>query len=289
MAMVKLHKVFGIHRIDIEHHELFDIIDDLVELIGKSRNRQVICEKAGYLIHKFKNHYSTEEMFMLRSGYPHYTAHKVQHESLLNFLESKIRHALCDSQAVAPDHHDFLYISDWFSNHLTLHDKKLCTFLLESNCCTADLFTAANENVNKRRHTRLYLKINALLRLANGSKIPGVIDNISFSGLDFHCTQPPFSATGQSCHLIRLFPDQKPDGFAIEFACRMIRMDNDGIGLKFESVDESVYRWFEDFMRHHYVKPNHLLKEVQKNRPMEITGDSPTLVSPFKHSGESAP
>ncbi len=287
--MIKLHKVFGIHRIDIEHHEIFDIIGDLVALVKHSRNRQVICEKAGYLVHKFKNHYSTEEMFKLRSAYPHYAAHKEQHESLLVFLEGKIRNALCDSLAVAPDHHDFQYISDWFSNHLLLQDKKLCAFLQESNCCSAELFSPANENTNKRLHTRLYLKINALLRLADGTKLRGIINNISFSGLDFHCPQPPFAAVGQSCHLIRLFPEQNPDGFAIEFACKMTRMDNDRVGLKFLSANESVYRWFEDFMRHHYVKPNHLLKEVRKHAPMQIKDNAPMMVSPHQPSEELAP
>ena len=270
--MVKLHKVFGVHRIDIEHHELFDIVDELIALVEQSRNRKVICEKAGYLMHKFRNHHSTEEMLMLRSGYHHYAAHKVQHESMLGFLETKIRGALCDDGAVAPDHHDFQYVSDWFASHLMLHDKKLCIFLKNSDCCTTELYPAANENLNKRRHTRLYLKIDAQLRLADGRSLRGVIDNISYSGADFHCSRPPYGSVGQSCHLVRLFPDREPDGLAIEFECQMIRVDNDGVGLKFHRVNEAVYQWFDDFMRHHYVKPNHLLKEARQHAPMVIHG-----------------
>ena len=267
--MIKLCRIFGIPQIDAEHLEILNILNDIIDLIKKSANKAIVSEKTGYLKHKFITHYQTENRLMRQTRYPQATMHDAQHNEFLAFLEKKIRQGGSHGKSSDLDRYDLQYATAWFANHLSTHDKVFCNFLKTTGLEAFELSKAANDYINKRKHTRIYLKVDGILRIANGQTLQGTIGNISFSGMDFQCPSPPYTAIGETCRL-EIFPEFHQKKQTIGFECHMIRMNSRGVALKFVTMDTDAFQWFEMFMRYHYVKPEVLLREARDHQPIMI-------------------
>ena len=112
----------GHATIDEQHQELFRRASNVVAAI--SREGQVLCTSR---LHQYlRTHLSHEEELMRVLNYPDIAAHVVQHEGLMQRLNTL-------SAAIAADTLDKAdlesFITDWFLRHIAQEDAKLAAYV----------------------------------------------------------------------------------------------------------------------------------------------------------------
>jgi hemerythrin len=117
----------GIEIVDVEHKELFRIIEQANELTttfdnasGFDRIMAILKELTLYT----KEHFKDEEDYMTRIGYEGLEAQKRAHESFIDKLEN------IDVQAIDDNPQEELnslleFLLGWLINHILYTDKKI--------------------------------------------------------------------------------------------------------------------------------------------------------------------
>ena len=113
-----------IPAIDNEHKLLVALINEfsIALQIDESLHSQIITEKLDKLSHCFRNHFASEERFLLFNNYPEFDAHILEHTLLLdrlNKFESRFK-----TEKKAFNEKMLLFLMDWLVRHIILHDRK---------------------------------------------------------------------------------------------------------------------------------------------------------------------
>jgi hemerythrin len=124
----------GIEKIDEQHKELFEKINDLVAAVRQSVCKYKIGDVIKFLEDYVVFHFGEEERYMLLFGYPDYPAHKAQHDKFIaNFNELKKELPLLEG-GKKPGSYDLSVMTnqvvvDWILDHIAKVDKQLGEFL----------------------------------------------------------------------------------------------------------------------------------------------------------------
>jgi hemerythrin-like metal-binding protein len=124
----------GIEKIDEQHRELFEKINDLVAAVKQSTCKYKIGDVIKFLEDYIAFHFGEEENYMVEFGYPGYEAHKVQHEKFKkNFNELKKELPKLEG-GTKPGSYDLSVetnqvVVDWILDHIAKVDKNLGEFL----------------------------------------------------------------------------------------------------------------------------------------------------------------
>lgn len=117
----------GIPRVDNQHKKLFQIANEAYQLLKDEFTLDkyddivaIIIELKDYAVYHFK----TEELYMQSINYKGFPAHKKQHESFIEKINS------VDLYAVDENQEEFLleildFIVRWIENHIMVLDKKI--------------------------------------------------------------------------------------------------------------------------------------------------------------------
>jgi hemerythrin len=77
-------------------------------------------------VHYVRTHFSTEEGYMQKAGYPDLDAHKKQHEDFVAAVTEQVRFFEHED---TPDPAGFVkFLMDWIMNHIANSDKKYIPF-----------------------------------------------------------------------------------------------------------------------------------------------------------------
>ena len=126
MALIEWKDAYntGVAEVDHEHQELIELINGLhAELQGGS-DREAVGDFLGEVFAKIAAHFALEETVMRKHAYDEYSAHKTEHETLLD----QIRDIMDDQEAGAyADAGEALAttVRDWFINHFKTKDARL--------------------------------------------------------------------------------------------------------------------------------------------------------------------
>ena len=113
-------------RIDSQHKTLIGLINELHDAMKQGQAKTVMAKILKELIGYTSRHFSAEEKFMARHGYPHYLAHKAQHAAFIN-RTLRIQQGFETGNApLSMDVMDFL--KDWLSDHICVVDKQYSSF-----------------------------------------------------------------------------------------------------------------------------------------------------------------
>lgn len=124
----------GIEKIDEQHRELFEKINDLVAAVKQSVCKYKISDVIKFLEDYVVFHFSEEEKYMQQFSYPGYQAHKTQHEKFIeNFNELKKELPKLEG-GKKPGSYDLSVetnqvVVDWILDHIAKVDKQLGEFL----------------------------------------------------------------------------------------------------------------------------------------------------------------
>lgn len=118
----------NIKIIDEQHLELVDTINQLHSLLGSNKN-----ELIKNLLSKFcsdtKIHFDTEERLIKEHEFPNYFSHKMEHDRVLNQINSTKDAIFSGEQSL---NLEFLKsLKAWLLSHHEINDSKLCKFLEE--------------------------------------------------------------------------------------------------------------------------------------------------------------
>ena len=117
----------GIEEIDNDHKYLFDLVNNLHEVIAEDGELADIGRVLGRLAEYAAAHFTREEWVMQRYDYPHREAHVLLHSQLLDRLAVLIHELEVGNRAVST--HTVEFLRSWAMDHIAGHDKDLAEFL----------------------------------------------------------------------------------------------------------------------------------------------------------------
>lgn len=117
----------GIKEIDGQHKILVDMLNELYDAMQSGKSHDVLGGIILKLVNYTKTHFSTEEKYFDRFGYPDTFSHKKEHEKftqkVLAFKND------FDSGKTALTVGITSFLKDWLSSHIQGIDKKYAPFL----------------------------------------------------------------------------------------------------------------------------------------------------------------
>lgn len=117
----------GFEEIDDDHKKLIGMVNELNDAVAAGRAADVVGEVLEDLISYTAWHFRHEERLMQTHGYPGYSAHKAQHEELVDAataLQAKFVNGDPDvASTLLP------FLKDWLTNHILGTDRKTGQFL----------------------------------------------------------------------------------------------------------------------------------------------------------------
>jgi hemerythrin len=116
------------HKIvDIQHQELFQMVNDLHDAIASEQDKDSIIKALEKLSSHTLHHFATEETLMVKIGYPHLKVHKKKHEDLVKnaneIIEGYRTGRFVLTSAVSK------LLSDWLRHHIQEDDKALVKYI----------------------------------------------------------------------------------------------------------------------------------------------------------------
>lgn len=118
----------GIEEIDQDHRRLIKCLDNLFTACYAGQGPQVLTDILACLQQYTREHFSHEEDFMRKVGYPALDEHRILHTELVSELDDIIdQHKMGDTHELSNQTLQFL--EDWLTHHILIEDKKIGKFL----------------------------------------------------------------------------------------------------------------------------------------------------------------
>jgi len=122
----------GVEAIDAQHQELFARIDRLLDAIRERHGAAEVARLLEYLGEYVLAHFSTEEKLMLERAYPHYGAHRQEHQRFVReFAALRAEHDK-EGPTVVLLIRVTNRVTAWLREHIYRADRDLAAFLRDS-------------------------------------------------------------------------------------------------------------------------------------------------------------
>jgi len=123
--------------------------------------------------------------------------------------------------------------------------------------------------VEKRKHQRLKIKINARIEISDGQPIDGQTRNISFGGLFFETAETNNTdrlKSGDVCTLTLMLNNDETNQIPLVFQCKIAHSRKRGYGMNFICIEGlEAYDHFEKMMVLNSSDSELLMEELEKN------------------------
>ena len=132
--------------------------------------------------------------------------------------------------------------------------------------------SAKNTNphfIENRKNARLDIHIPASIELPDGRQVYGETVNISFGGTFLKVSDNSGLQTGMK-GLFSLILQEEPVLQVISFKSKIVHVDKDGIGIKFQAVFAEHYNDFVFLMVNNSTEPNELLDELNESPGIKL-------------------
>jgi len=121
----------GIDEIDDQHRELFERINKMLDIIGRSGESKDMGQVMSFLEDYIVSHFAMEEGWMIRFNYPDFQQHKERHEGFSReFGLFKDRLAREGPSAFLAIQVESMLV-EWWTNHIRTIDTALGKFLAD--------------------------------------------------------------------------------------------------------------------------------------------------------------
>lgn len=125
----------GVSEIDIQHRELFNLINRFFDACDQGKGREEIKYVFEFLNNYIVSHFNIEEAYMTKHNYPGYTEHKQMHKDFKKDfaeLEKKLDdafNAMSTLNTLRTQIETNWLLGQWWVNHINKTDKALGIFL----------------------------------------------------------------------------------------------------------------------------------------------------------------
>lgn len=113
----------GIGYIDYEHRRLVETINRICADMARRASELTVADGLGQLHAQICAHFALEEKLMREKGYPHYAAHKAEHEKLLDEIRTMMdafEDGLCETCGKTLEE----CLTAWFYKHFQGEDAR---------------------------------------------------------------------------------------------------------------------------------------------------------------------
>ena len=130
MSVIEWREEFsiGLPEVDHEHQELIAAINRLHGEMGGGASAAEVTDRLGEIESAISAHFALEEKSMAALRYDDYTAHKKDHESLLDEILD-IRDGVLETEQYDPAALGQA-LTRWFGEHFRTHDTRLHHWLV---------------------------------------------------------------------------------------------------------------------------------------------------------------
>lgn len=125
----------GHSQIDLQHQELFRVVNGLHDAIVDGKGREILGSTLLKLAACTVNHFKTEEAVMSSVQYPGLAAHKRKHEELAAHIKDLAAKASSGEAVFTPALSSFL--SNWLRDHVKEYDMALGRYIKGSRASAA--------------------------------------------------------------------------------------------------------------------------------------------------------
>lgn len=117
----------GVREIDEQHKQLINMLSELYEAMQAQKTNDILGQIITKLVNYTKTHFSAEEGYMQRAGYPAFAEHKKEHDNFTNkVLAFK---SDFDSGKTAMSVSITSFLKTWLNDHILGNDKKYAPYL----------------------------------------------------------------------------------------------------------------------------------------------------------------
>jgi len=119
----------NIKEIDEQHKKLVGMINELHDAMLHAKSKEVSLTIINKMADYTKYHFSTEEKYMKKFGYPDYEAHNLSHEK---FVEQVLEFKKGYESGKTGLSYDLLnFLKNWLVTHIQSSDKKYAALFNE--------------------------------------------------------------------------------------------------------------------------------------------------------------
>ncbi len=119
----------GNGAIDDQHRELFRRFGSLLTACNQGKGKGEVSSLLQFLGEYVGSHFAMEEQLQLQHDYPHYPAHKAEHEGFILRLKQLEREFTAEGATLPLVIQTNQAMVGWLINHINGTDKKLAAFL----------------------------------------------------------------------------------------------------------------------------------------------------------------
>ena len=117
----------GVREIDNQHKQLFNLVNDLFDAMGKGEGNAILSMTLSDLTKYTVMHFETEENYMKAYNYTLFVSHKREHDKLTQQVVDLQNEFNSGSTRITVKVMNFL--KDWLKNHIIQNDVKFGNFL----------------------------------------------------------------------------------------------------------------------------------------------------------------
>jgi hemerythrin len=113
----------GVKKLDNQHKKILKIVNDNMERQFSTQNEREMEEILEDLQNYIKEHFKTEEEYMLKHHYSGYEEQRKEHNQFVDRLFEAQKEYLKYGRVTSINIFNFVW--DWFSHHILILDKML--------------------------------------------------------------------------------------------------------------------------------------------------------------------
>jgi hemerythrin len=123
----------GVGLIDEQHRKWIERLHEVESAIKSRRGMQQIVSTLDFLSEYTRFHFSTEEQYMVQTGYPELENHRAKHEELKKTLGNLIEDFKEDGVTEKISEAVGTFLGNWLKDHIRVVDQVFAAFLKEKN------------------------------------------------------------------------------------------------------------------------------------------------------------
>lgn len=118
----------GVAAIDMQHKELIDRINGLMQAAQERRAKEHIDSVLKFLGDYVVQHFHDEEQLQIQSGYPKYEQHRAIHSAFVNKFNGLVEQYNTQGGSLSVILTTNQIVVDWLINHINGEDKVFATY-----------------------------------------------------------------------------------------------------------------------------------------------------------------
>ena len=119
----------GNSAIDSQHKELFARFDNLLTACNQRKGKEEVQGVLTFLGDYVRSHFAMEEQLQQKNNYPHYAAHKAQHEEFIRDLQKLEDQFKAEGVSLSLVIQTNQTMVNWFVKHINAVDRSLADYL----------------------------------------------------------------------------------------------------------------------------------------------------------------